>query len=294
MNIEDPTSNVELSSLPPALQERFDGEVWYITPAGFQAWIMAPAWASAPEMEKDEQTGCNVRRPTRDRWGDAIPQVDYRDNIAVVPVHGPLLKGATGFHKYFGYMAYDDVHQDLDAARAKSKGIVMWMNSPGGSVKGCHGLAEHVAAIAESGFPIISYTEDQKCSAAEYVTAGCVARTGTRDAIVGSIGVMLETVSREKLLNRMGVEYNIFACGKYKAMGHPAKDLTADQKQYMQAFVDARGKEFKDFMTSYRRTVRPETMEGQLFTGAEAVQNGLLDYTVRNLSEAVDAARALA
>jgi signal peptide peptidase SppA len=278
--------------LPPRLQERFDGQLWYITPAGFQAWVLGQTFSERPSLEKDEQTGCNVRRPTRDAWGDAIAQVEYRDQVAIIPVHGPLLKGATGYHKYYGYVGYEDVHEDLDSARAKSKGILMWMNSPGGTAQGCADVAEHVAAIAKSGFPIDSYTEDQKCSAAEYITAGCTARMATGDAIVGSIGTMMATVSYEKFLNKVGIEFNIFASGKYKAMGHPGKDLTADQKEWLQSFVNSRAKEFKDFLTDYRRDVKPQSMQGQIFTGSEAVENGLIDYTVRNIAEAVELTRA--
>lgn len=280
-------------------------EVWYIRP-GWAIEEMTelplrqeiatqwghgvmPAMASRMEPPKNED-GTNCQRPTKTWRGDPIPQLCMVENVAVVPVQGPMVKGASGFMKWAaGVCSHEDIAEDLrNAVALKPNAIVMRVNSPGGTVQGTQGVADLVASIVASGMKVVSYTEDQKCSAAEYITGACTARLATSDAIVGSIGTMLATVSLEKMLNRIGVQFNIFASGKYKAMGHWAKDLTSEQEQFLQSFVNERAAEFKKHMTTYRPGIKPEVMQGQIFTGSEGARNGLIDATVKGFGDVLE------
>lgn len=266
-------------------QEKVYGRVWYITAEGYESLLMKAGNNHPIGIERDER-GCNAKRPTRDAWGDEIAQPYMTaGNVAVIPVCGPLMKGATGFDKRFGVCAHEDIHEDISIARSRARAAVMMVDSTGGTVLGTQGVAEHVADIQKSGFPIYSYTEGSMCSAAEYITGACTARFATSDAFVGSIGTMMATVSIEKLLTKVGIEFNIFASGKYKGMGHMAKDLTPDQRDFLQQFVNDRAAEFKAHMVQYRTTIKPEAMQGQFFTGSDAIKNGLIDATVRDLGE---------
>ena len=233
--------------------------------------------------------GAFPSRPESDIYGDSFPRMRVTsDGIAVVPIAGALMKAASGFEKWFHSLgSHEDIGMDLDAARATCRGILLHVNSPGGTVTGTPELADKVSAIAKSGFPIACFTEDSMCSAAEYITAGCNARFATSSATVGSIGVIMQILDLSKLHAAIGVQYNVFASGKFKAMGHGSGDLTPDQKSFLQSWVDGRGAEFRKHMTANRPKLPASAMEGQMFNGAEAKNIGLIDKVVSGMDEAL-------
>jgi len=259
-------------------------------------WFLDPGhWESVRAMlSRPRPTGAAEpldQRPAFDIWGDPISQMTMDQGVAVIPVNGALMKGATGFDKRQGVAAYEDVHEDLNAAQAAgAKAIVLAINSPGGTAVGARGLAEHVASVAEK-TTIVSYTEDMQCSAAEYLSGACSARFATPDAIVGSIGTIMSSISFEGMLNKFGVKASVFTSGKFKGAGHPFKDLTPEQSIYLQSFVDALASEFKTHMQTHRPGITDSMMQGQIFTGKQAASNGLIDGTVSSLEQVLSLLR---
>ena len=69
--------------------------------------------------------------------------------IAVVPVHGSLVRRAMGIDAASGLTSYGDVAAMLDAAVADPtvSGILLDIDSPGGEAGGVFELAQHVRAI---------------------------------------------------------------------------------------------------------------------------------------------------
>jgi len=226
-------------------------------------------------------------RPDFDQWGDPLPKMRLSDTgVALIPIQGAILKGASGSAKYFlSVTSYEDIGADIDAALTGARAIVLLGKSGGGTITGAPELSAKVASIARSGYPILSYTEDQLCSSVEMITAGCTARFATASAICGSIGVIWERLDTSKHLAGLGISYNVFTSGKFKSYGRPHTELTDDQKDWLQSFVDARGAEFRDHMQAHRPRLPAEAMEGQIFTGHQAAKIGLIDATVSGLPE---------
>ena len=226
-------------------------------------------------------------RPSHDAYGAAIQQMKLVDGVAIVPVKGALLKNAHPLAKRYGFAGYEDVAEDLIAARAQGvRGVVLDISSPGGMAVSAGELGAFVADFAAH-TPVFSFTDSMQCSAAEYLSGACTGRFATADAIVGSIGTVMTTVSFEGMLKKEGIKAEVFASGPYKAAGHPLKDLTPAQTEYLQGFVDTLAGEFKGHMQTHRRGLGEESMQGQVFTGRQGAQNGLLDGTVRGLEEVI-------
>ena len=68
---------------------------------------------------------------------------------------------------------------------------------------------------------------------------------------------------------------------------------TKAELAYLQEHVEAINAEFTGWVQKHRPNVTGEQMRGQVFTGTQAAQNGLADYT-GTLQDAIAAARALA
>lgn len=224
------------------------------------------------------------RRPDRDYYGDDIEKMRMEGSVAIVPIVGPLLKGASGSDKMAGFASYEDIHEDIDSAlAAKASAIILNISSPGGTAVGAGELARHVKDATDV-IPVYSFTDSMQCSAAEYVSGACTARFATADAIVGSIGTIMATVSFQGMLEKFGVKAEVFTSGKFKGTGHPFKNLSQEQSEYIQGFVDTLAGEFKSWMGSHRKAMRSDDMEGQVFTGRQGAENGLIDATSGGLN----------
>ena len=225
-----------------------------------------------------------AKRPATDYYGDQIDQMRMEGAIAVVPVKGPLLQGATGSDKKAGFSSYEDIRDDIESGiSAGAKAILLDIASPGGTAVGAGETARFIKDTIDSGVPVFSFTESMQCSAAEYLSGACSARFATADAIVGSIGTIMTTLSFQGMLENIGIKAEVITSGKFKGAGHPYKDMTDEQKANVQGFVDELAGEFKSWMSKHRKGMTADSMEGQVFTGKTGAQNGLIDATSSGL-----------
>ena len=104
--------------------------------------------------------------------------------------------------------------------------------------------------------------------------------------MIGSIGVYLSVLTMEKSLALEGVEVTILQAGKYKTLGISAKDLTAEEKEYLQEGVD---KTYADFVAAVsHRGLATETMQGEVYDAIEAANLKLIDGTQTDLADIVN------
>jgi signal peptide peptidase SppA len=281
-----------------AALQRFFTHDWHIYPAALDPLLLAlcsvepvASFSSSSSSPSAHSAGPTpvAKRPTHDAYGDEIPRMEITSSgLAIVPVHGPLLKGATGSDKkFYGVTSHEDVADDLNDAMAHgATRILLDMNSPGGTVSGTPELAALIDEIAGA-VDLFSFNGSLSASAAEYLSAGAVARFGVSSSINGSIGTILQTVDFSKLLDNLGIKVNLFTSGKYKGTGNPYVAMTDDQRDYLKSMVKTLGAEFADHMTAHRPAMKPDHMQGQVFTGKQALEIGLLDQLVQSRAEAI-------
>jgi signal peptide peptidase SppA len=291
-------------ALNPAALQRFFSQDWHIYPAALDPLLLvllsccvrpvaaSPVAASAsPSAHSADATREEpiARRPSHDAYGDEIPKMEITSSgLAIVPVHGPLLKGATGSDKkYYGVISHEDVADDLNQALAEgATKILLDINSPGGTVAGTPELAALIDEISGA-VDLFSFNGQLSASAAEYLSAGAVARFGVSSSINGSIGTILQSVDFSRMLDSLGITVNLFTSGKFKGTGNPYVAMTDEQKDYLKSMVKTLGAEFAQHMTAHRPAMKPDQMQGQVFTGKQALEIGLLDQLVQSRAEAI-------
>jgi protease-4 len=100
----------------------------------------------------------------------------------------------------------------------------------------------------------------------------------------------------EGLLEKLGIQIEIFKGGKYKDMYWGLGELTPEEKEIMQEMVDEYYEQFIDVVAAGRglseETVR-ELATGQLYSGSKAKGLGLVDE-LGDLDTAIDLAMELA
>ena len=205
---------------------------------------------------------------------------DAPSGIAVIPVHGTLVRRALGMEAASGLTSYGEISAMLDAALADPSvtGILLDVDSPGGEAGGVFELAGRVRA-ADAVKPIWSIASDAAFSAA-YAIASAASRVYvTQTAGVGSIGVIAMHVDQSARDAQEGYRYTAITAGDQKNDLSPHQPLDKEASARLQAEVDRLYGIFVDHVSEMRklesRFVR--STQAGLYFGPEAVTAGLAD-----------------
>jgi len=223
---------------------------------------------------------------------DAAPgmaQVETVGRIAVVPVHGSLVKRSLGVQAMSGLLSYDDIGAMLDAAMSDPgiDGILLDVDSPGGEVGGCFELAARIRQAARIK-PIWALASDSAFSAAYALACAADRVLVTQTGGAGSIGVIAMHVDQSAADAQQGLRYTPVFAGSHKNDFTPHAPLSAEAQSTLQAEIDRLYNLFTAHVASMRAmpesTVRAS--EAQVYFGPNAVQAGLAD-AVMDLQQAI-------
>lgn len=214
--------------------------------------------------------------------------------IAVVDFYGPL---SFSMNSYEG-SDLDEAVENLRDLRKQDdvKGVVLRINSPGGSVAAVQEVHQEIVALKKAGKIVVASFGDVAASGGYYIAAPAnkiVANPGT---LTGSIGVIFELGNVQELFKKVGVKMETVKSGALKDAGSPFRPLSPREKAYFQALVDDAYSQFVQAV-SEGRAMKPEKLkllaDGRVFTGMQAKDNGLIDE-LGNYQTALDLARKLA
>jgi protease-4 len=170
--------------------------------------------------------------------------------------------------------ALSAIEEDSDVV-----GVIVHINSPGGTMVGGETLYEALRRIGETR-PIVAEMGTVAASGG-YMTAiaanHIIARRGT---ITGSIGVIFQSMNFTGTLEKLGVEPLTVKSGPLKAAPNPFEPVDDVAKSAMQGLISDMFEVFVE-MVATRRDMSVETVttlaDGRVYTGQQAVANGLID-----------------
>ena len=206
------------------------------------------------------------------------PDIKVVAGIAVVSLVGVIGKRVGMMERSSGVMDVDDFTDALQMAldRDDVKGILIDVNSPGGTITGVPEAADMVVE-ASAIKPIVAFTDSLMASAAYWIGVGSEAIVATQSASVGSIGVFSAILDNSKAFELAGLKQELFKEGNLKAMGMQGISLTDEQREHIQSRVTAIYEWFTSAVIDSRVKVGEGSMQGQTFRGQEALQMNLID-----------------
>jgi len=254
---------------------------WYITPSGHFAihailesrlGIMPPAGASAAAS-----AGAPAPQAFdfKELFAQRRPLSIDAEGIATVHILGPLGRGLSKLEKSCGATDFADIQAEIREAVAKgAKGILLDINSPGGTVSG---TPETARLVATKALPTVVFVDDLMASAAYYIGAGADAIVAEESAVVGSIGVYIPWMDYSERIRALGYKPApiVNKGGDLKALGFGGS-LTDVQRGYLQEMVDADFGAFRDHVRAFR-DVPDSAMRGQILKGQPALDAALVD-----------------
>ncbi len=222
---------------------------------------------------------------TGKRTDHRMPPVIAGDKIALVKIEGLIATSEKIIEELGDYT--DD---------SSIKAIVIRVDSPGGGVVASQEIYNAVKKAKKSGKKVVISMGSVAASGGYYLAAPAdkiVANPGT---LTGSIGVIMEFATIEKLLEKIGVKGMVIKAGEYKDMGSPFRDMTAQEKKLLQSVMDDVHAQFIQAVAEGRglplATVQA-IADGRIFTGRQAMDLKLVDQ-LGDLEESIQAAADLA
>ncbi|WP_128477734.1 signal peptide peptidase SppA [Halorussus pelagicus] len=201
-------------------------------------------------------------------------------DVAEVAVEGPITRdgGGSSIPPRPGGTPADDVVEQIeradedDAARA----LLLRLNTPGGEVVPSDDI--RLAAERFDG-PTVAYATDVCASGGYWIASGCDDIYAREGSIVGSIGVIGSRVNAKGMADKLGLEYERFAAGKYKDAGQSLKEMTDDEREYLQGIIDGYYDEFVERVTDGRELSDEQVRdtEARVYLGDDAASIGLVD-----------------
>jgi protease-4 len=164
-------------------------------------------------------------------------------------------------------------------------GVVLRVNSPGGSAFASDVIARAITRVRAAGKPVVVSMGDYAASGGYYISAPADVIFAQPSTITGSIGIFSFKVDVQKLLARVGVSVEIYRRGTHADLLSPFRPWTDDERK----LVSEKIRYLYDlFLTTVGngRKAKGVTAErandlgrGQVWTGAQALGLGLVDQS---------------
>lgn len=164
-------------------------------------------------------------------------------------------------------------------------GIIVRINSPGGTVTASDIIRHDIAAFKErKKLPVYACIVGVGASGAYYVATAADRIVAHPTAITGSIGVLLLKFNVEVLLEKVGVREQTIKSGDKKDILSPFRQTTPEEQRLVQAIIDQLYERFLDMVIARPNNTlsRKELQllaDGRIYTAPQALAAKLIDKT---------------
>jgi protease-4 len=216
------------------------------------------------------------------------------DKVVLITIRGLISSSVPGS---VGDSMVDDLRAALRQARDddRVKAIVLEIDSPGGEVTASDQIYNAVVN-ARARKPVVIYMDTLAASGGYYISCGGKYLMANETTITGSIGVIIQTLNYQHLLDKVGLASVVFKSGKFKDILNGARPMTPEEQALIQDFVMKTYDKFLGVVSKERNvpadTLRNGIADGRILSGREALNNKLIDG-LGQLDDAFNKAREL-
>jgi len=166
--------------------------------AASRPWLMLPDALDGLMAIADRQGDPEALEARLGRQLENTRAVTVRNGVAIIPVVGPIMRYANLFTRISGATSTQELATDFQTALddPKVKAIVFNVDSPGGEANGINELSDMIHA-ARGKKPIKAYGGGSVASGAYWVASAADELVVDDTALMGSIGVVVEVLTRE-------------------------------------------------------------------------------------------------
>ena len=250
--------------------------------------------------------------------GPRLDEAILEDNnasakIAVIDVDGIITSRAMD---QSGFTMADLIKTQLERAKEDSqvKAVVLRVDSPGGEVLASDEINRVITDFQkESKKPVVASMGNLAASGGYYISAPCRWIVANELTITGSIGVIMHTWNYRGLMNKVGLQPQVFKSGKFKDMLSGERDLSQipeeereEERRMVQDLIDETYNRFKEVVATGRAEAHrlnedegralaenwADYADGRVLSGSQAHELGFVD-SLGNFQDAVKKAAEL-
>jgi len=187
---------------------------------------------------------------------------------------------------FFG-KPYDKVESLLRQIRAARqdedvRGIILEVSSPGGGLTSSDEIYHALKRFKESreDRKIVAFTRDMSASGGYYLSMPADWIIAEPTAIIGSIGVIMQTLNWQGLSERIGITDTTIKSGENKDILNPFHEVPPEQIELLQSIVDTFYDRFFDIVQTARGVSKEKLKslaDGRVVTAEDALENNLID-----------------
>ncbi len=221
-----------------------------------------------------------------------------QESVALIYATGPIRRGRSGGRGPLpgGGMGSDTIAAALRAAVSddRARAIVLRVNSPGGSYVASDTIWREVVRARGAGKPVVVSMGDVAASGGYFISMAADAIMAQPGTVTGSIGVLSGKPVLAELLGRAGVTTDSVVEGAHSAMFTTSRPFSEDEWSLVNTWLDHIYADFTGKVATGRGLTAERVHElarGRVWTGADALANGLVDE-LGGLDAATDLARS--
>lgn len=195
-------------------------------------------------------------------WSDAGP------HLARLPVSGLITENSRLIRAVDALASDDSV-----------KGLILKIDSPGGSVVGGEALHDAIARVAAKK-PVVAVMGATAASAAYMIAVPAQRIFAHQATLTGSIGVLMEAPEFSGLLDKLGVAAEVVRSGPLKDEPSLVRPMSPAGRAVAQGLVDDMYDQFVTMVAQGRNMSADQVRalgDGRPYTGRQALKLGLID-----------------
>ncbi|MFS1291440.1 signal peptide peptidase SppA [Pseudomonas piscis] len=251
-------------------------------------------------LEKTLLASVQEQRRSR-RWGIFFKLLTFVYLFVALLVFTPLMsieKSATRGGSYTAVIDVTGVIADKESASAdnivgslrtafddpKVKGIVLRINSPGGSPVQSGYVYDEIRRLRtlHKDTKVYAVISDLGASGAYYIASAADQIYADKASLVGSIGVTAAGYGFVGTMEKLGVERRTYTSGEHKSFLDPFQPQKPEETQFWQGVLDTTHRQFIASVKQGRGErlkdkEHPELFSGLVWSGEQALQLGLID-----------------
>lgn len=171
--------------------------------------------------------------------------------------------------------------EDIDTMEATGvSALVLRIDSPGGGVVASQEIFSRMLDLKGTGIPIVVSMGAVAASGGYYIAVPADSIIANPGTITGSIGVLMSFTNLEGLFDKIGMDFEVVKSGEYKDVGSWSREMTQEERAFLQATVDDIHAQFVEAVAANRNLdlkAVEAVADGRIFSGRQAVEEGLVD-----------------
>ena len=160
------------------------------------------------------------------------------------------------------------------------KGILLRINSPGGTVSASQEITSEVKEFRKTKRPVVVSMGDVAASGGYYVASASDRILAEPGTLTGSIGVIMHLMNFKGLADKVGVQSDVIKSGQFKDIASPYRAMLPEERNILQLLITDSYDQFVDAVAEGRKLNLAEVRrigDGRIYSGRQALKLHLVD-----------------